>query len=363
MLNVNKQNITIGECKMVLRTEDREYSCYEALDSSVVGYEEINKSLNFARKYALENLTLSQNQVPEVKVCVYDDEEGINAFVTKQKDVYYICISKETFIELKRWFDMWLSYEDTYEAINLTSRNKEKVFNIMYHYALAFLVAHECFHILCGHCDIPNNVGEFLFEQSRDRKEDTVLFEQALEICADCGAMAMCAVRMMHDDTEQDVWEEKCKILSFAAYSIFKKFSEYEEYDFDNYLEESLYQYDHPYAGIRFQFVMTMLKNAIKLMKGVDLKDNIVNEYMVFERKILNTQNMKELFTIIAFTEKGAGNISELIEECNNLEDELKDYSYIPAMKWLNVNNPPVFVDNEGELIKCIEKTLNTENA
>ena len=347
----------------VIKSGNDEYTCYEELDSSVVNYTEINKSLNFARKYALDTITLSQTKVPEAKVYVYDDEEGINAFAIKQDDVYYIGISKDTFIELRRWFDMWLSYEDTYEVLNLKSRNREELFNIMYNYSLAFLVTHECFHILQGHCDCPNNAGSFLFEQSKDKKDENSLFDQALEVCADCGAMAVCAVRMLYDDKDKDVWEEKCKILSFSVYSVFKKFSEYEEYDFDEFMESSLYKYDHPHAGIRFQFVIKMLNNSVKHMKGIDLEYNIANSYIRFERKILNIQEMKELFTIIAYTEKGANYILELIKECNELEDKIKDYSYTPLMRWDDRSKVLVFIGGQGELIKCIEKTLNTENA
>ena len=84
-------------------------------------------------------------------------------------------------------------------------------------------------------------------------------------------AMACCVNHILYKEiikkVTRDVLKEELQIQLFAIYSVFKMFSQYEEYDFeDNFIDDNLFKYDHPNAGLRFvatECVMSTIINGI----------------------------------------------------------------------------------------------------
>ena len=347
----------------IIKSNDEEYKCYENLETTISGHQEINESLAVIRGFCSSLVEMmGPNEQLILKVYAYEADE-VNAFAIKQNEEYCIGISVETFRVLKQWFNTWMNFDKTYDVLNLHYRKKETIIYIMYNYSLLFLAMHECFHILFGHCDCPYNMGKFLFEQSKQTKQEDALFEQSLETSADTAAIIACVVKMMNEDKSQEVWEEKSRILLFTVYSVFKIFSEYECYDFDEFIEDDLYKYDHPHAGLRFKIVIRVLDYSVKFLKEKNLDAEIINEYIRFEKEILEIESLKKMLTSIAYTSKGSEHIKTLLQKWNDVRESFEPYAHMPLLNWAEIGQSPILINNKGELIRCTEEMLNIESA
>lgn len=233
----------------------------------------------------------------------YDCRE-INGFSIKQGGEYIIAISLGTFHELYKWFLTWFSCDKTYESLRLDKNEKEEYIQKAYEYSIRFLIAHEYYHVKNGHCDLPENEEQFIFERSWKIEKENALFKQVLEYDADCCAMACCINHILYKYMIIDILRQKIQIQLFAVYSIFKMFSEYEEYDFDNFIEDDLFKYDHPNAGLRFvvtESVMgTIINSIFKEKDAIELCEKNITNIIAFEKEVLGVSNIKETLFVSA---------------------------------------------------------------
>lgn len=346
----------------IIKSNDKEYRCYEKLDFSVARYQEINESLDFAKKYCLSLMsTLEIDRNLSLKIYTYEAGE-VNAFAIRQNEEYCIGISVEAFVELKRWFNTWMSFEKTYKVLDLNYAKKDFLVNYMHKCALMFLVTHECYHVLFGHCDYPGNVGNFLFERLQQVHEDEALFSQSLEMSADCSSVMTCAISLLPEEDAGIIWKQVIKVLFFAVYSVFKLFGEFENQNFEEFLEVDLNKYDHPHAGIRFELIRRKLEETIYSMKEEKNIRDITNEYMIFEKNVLGINNLKELITAIAYTAKGTEQIKAIIEKWSEVRKLLEPYAYIPLMEWGEVGSQPVLIDDKGKLTSYVKVRKLSDN-
>lgn len=327
-----------------IRIGENEYACYEYVDDSYFGAEEINNELEYMRT-VLGNLDreIGLENVPH-RLVAYE-EKGIDAFVTKNNFEYLFGISIGTFDELKKWFKMCFSNDKTYNALKLERESGSYYIQYTYRKALEFLLLHEYIHMKDGHCDIPENQEKLIFEQSESISREEAIFSQTLEFDADNWAVAHCTVKIIDEDISDEEKNEKLKLLMFSVYTIFKKFSEYDEYDFHGFMKDELLKYTHPAAWIRYRYIAsTILTNILELAQEHKdiLEKDLVNIIMDFESQVLNISESTEKMYAGAHTLKGTEHLLLLYNSWNEVADKLEKYSYDTLIRFT-----PMEVDAE----------------
>lgn len=319
----------------IIQVYEKDYVCYEYINACYMGAEEINSELEYLRR-SLENLDeeIGLDGVLH-RLLVYEERE-IEAFVTKHDMEYLFGISIGTFVELQQWFKMCFSNENTYSAFRLEREKGDYYTQYAYRKALEFLLLHEYTHMKDGHCDIPENQGKLIFEQSQAISREEAIFSQALEFDADCWAAAHCVVKIMEEDITAEEKNEKLKLLMFSIYTIFKKFSEYDKYDFDTFMDDELLKYTHPAAWIRYRYIVTTILTNIldSSQENKDiLENNLVNVIMNFESQVLNISNPIEKMYAGAHTQKGTEHLILLYNSWNKVAEKLESYAYDTLIK------------------------------
>lgn len=343
----------------IIKSDKYEYTCYYYVEESIEGFEIVNQGLDTIRDFL--NDVDERTQIKDIpyRVVAYECDE-INGFSIKQGGEYIMGISMKTFDELYNWFNIWFSCEETYNVFGLDKQEKETYIQKAYEYSLRFLISHEYYHVKNGHCDLPENEERFIFEQSQEIEKENALFRQVLEYDADCCAMTCCINQVLLDCSTDNELKKEMKMLAFSVYSIFKKFSQYEKYDFDKFIEEDLIKYDHANAGIRFiaaQYVlMTVFLNVAEESVAVALCDEIIGNIMSFERFVLFIESFKDTLFAIAFTEKGDQHMVNLHNSWEYVRKKLEPYTHCDLAKFEPITGKNVFIDKKGNVVKCIEE-------
>lgn len=350
----------------IIKSDKYEYTCYYYIDESIEGFEVVNQGLDIIRDFLNEVDERTQIKDIPYRVVAYECDE-INGFSIKQCGEYIMGISMKAFDELYNWFNMWFSCEETYNVFGLDKQERETYIQKAYEYSLRFLIAHEYSHVKNGHCDLPENEERFIFEQSQEIKKENALFRQVLEDDADSCAMICCINQILCEYSSDNGLKEEMKMLAFSVYSIFKKFSQYEKYDFDKFVKEDLLKYDHANAGIRFvvtQYVqMTVLLNVFEEKAAVDLCGETIGNIMSFERDVLAIESIKDKLFAIAFTEKGDQHIVNLHNSWEHVRKKLEPYTHCGLAESETVIGKNVFINEKGDVAKCIEETSKSEDA
>ena len=138
----------------IIQVNKTNYVCYEYVDASYMGAEEINSELEYLRQ-VLENLDDEIGLEGVLHRLVVYEEKEIDAFVTKYDMEYVFGISIGTFVELHQWFKMSFLNDKTYNAFRLKREKGDYYIQYAYRKALEFLLLHEYTHMKDGHCDIP----------------------------------------------------------------------------------------------------------------------------------------------------------------------------------------------------------------
>ena len=316
----------------------------------MVGAETANKGLELIRTFLDEVDERTGIKSIPYRVVAYECDD-INGFSIKQGGEYIIGISIKTVDDLYRWFRTWFSCEETYNALDLNKDRKEIYIQKAYEYALCFLAAHENYHIKNGHCDLPEMEERFIFEQSQEIEKENAIFRQVLEYDADSCATACCINQILYKYEKYDEIKVAVQLQMFAIYSIFKIFSQYEQFDFDAFIEEDLTKYDHANAGIRFivsQCVMSTLF-LDKRKEIVDLCEVTVSDTMRFEHEVLKIDNAKETLFGIAYTEKGDNHIVRLHNSWETVRKKLLPYTHCELAEFEPIHGGNVFVDKKGK--------------
>lgn len=349
----------------IIKSDKYEYTCYYYVDESIEGFEIVNQGIDTIREFLNEVDERTQIKDIPYRVVAYECDE-INGFSIKQGGEYIMGISVKTFDELYKWFNMWFSCEKTYSVFGLDKQEKETYVQKAYEYSLRFLIAHEYYHVKNGHCDLPENEERFIFERSQEIEKENALFRQVLEYDADCCAMACCINHILYKHKINDELKNEMQIQLLSVYSIFKIFSEYEKYDFENFIEDDLLKYDHANAGLRFvvtEYVMSTIFNNIFDDKIVsDLCDDPVRNMIVFENEMLRIHNVKETLFGIAFTEKGDKHIVNLHNYWEHVSKKLEPYAHCGLAKFEPLSGGNVFINEKEDVAKCIEETSKSEN-
>lgn len=368
-----------------IKANEIEYELTEYVDRGYVNADLCNSVLDQTRMF-LDNVGLIHRHPRLIcKVYVYDDNQ-VNAFTVKNSGHYIIAISVGSLLQLANWFNLWTKSKAVRELFGINDMEASDYSRSFFEMAIDFLAAHEYYHVLNGHCDLPETEEYFLYEHSNSvRDKNHALFLQCLEYDADCCAVAACINLAVHntllentiadfllrlsenaetkgayvprieinDEVERELIP-KLSNLFFSIYGIFKLFSEADQISFLDFINDDPYKYDHPYAGVRFYAVLAMLPTILGRItddkRVSEIIDKVTDCIFCFESEVLGIRNVKSVFFSIAVTEKGNRLLSEISNAWEYVKPRLEKYAHHPLApfnKWLeNIS----IVDNDGKL-------------
>lgn len=298
---------------LILKLNGYEYVLTENVDKGYVRADVLNEALNGARIFLSRIRATHKHPDLNCKLYVYEAQD-INAFATTYAGQHVIAISVGGMVQLNSWFELWTKSKDICKEFEIDDDHEERLAEILFQNAINFLVAHEYYHIINGHCDLPETEEHFLYERSNATvSKEHSIFLQCLEYDADCCATAACINQLLLIAGRENVYEEllirlvknksniatekafdakvllhsvteevlilRLKLLYFAIYGIFKLFSEEEQTSFEEFIKDDLYKYDHPHAGIRMEYVgrimITVLERIVGSEKAVEYWEKI----------------------------------------------------------------------------------------
>lgn len=373
--------------KLTIALNGSEYTLTEYVEHGYVNADLFNNVLNQARAFLKKVRDTHNHPDLNCKLYVYDLSE-INAFTIKHAGQYLIAISVGGLAQLYNWFELWAKCKDVRKKFEIADDQTKEFSEMLFQNAVNFLAAHEYYHVMNGHCDLPETEEHFLYERSDSivDKEHAV-FLQCLEYDADCCATAACvnqilsraglenaienlliylsggkkdnSVKNPHDaklslyPVSENGLVLRLKMLYFAIYSVFKLFSDEEQISFTDFIEMDLYEYDHPSAGIRMDYVgkliITVLEKIVGPEKAVEYWEKAFQWIMSFEKDILGANDPKCVFFAVALTEKGAKMSAEIANAWKYVKPRLDVYTHHKLAPYEEVTPSAPVLDEEGK--------------
>lgn len=348
-------------------TPDQDYELFEFASNDFLDDELINKGLCIARD-VISALLKSLRQSP-IKVCVYGYVDlEINAMVIKSKEVYKITISTGALTQFFCWYKMWFQAPAMKELFQSEKDDADTLVEKLYKFSIEYIAAHELFHALNGHCDIPKNEEHFVSEKLDISSEEQHLFNQILEFDADRAAVRSCIYLLLRgNSTYADLFRE-VGLLSFALYNVFLVFQNESKIGFDNYIKHVFYFKDHPYDGIRFSYSFAFIVDALL---QISLQQVVIDyfifptteRFITFEKRVLGVPEVKNCLFSASFTYRGAQHIMNLNNAWNDVAERLRPYAHIPLATGEHIHAMRIFLDDSGKFYNASEGNTQTDDS
>ena len=172
--------------KIVIRNGDVNYECYINAEQDIFeNPDEINTKLNWIREIVNEMYFSTGRPLVEYDICCYESKR-INAFAAKRvNNGYVIAVSTELLTGMSDELEVYLRNPDLKKYFWGNKRNAKKHSEKVCEYILMYVVLHEYYHILNGHCDAPYAIGKFITEGATSRGRQNNRYGQILECDAD----------------------------------------------------------------------------------------------------------------------------------------------------------------------------------
>lgn len=348
---------------MEIKIYDNKYRIFEKLDDTFPFFKTINRGLNIAKNaLSICNFGIKEHKKINLKIYAYDDE-NVNAFALKEKDSYIIGISFGLFIETEKWIQHWFNLPEFDYIIIFDDKNGKKTFcDNVFSMTLCFVVMHEYYHILDGHCDYPLITNSFLdefynfHEETNNSSNDSFLnnLSQILEYDADFGAINACVSIIMKNNISEEQKIALINILFLSIYNIFLLFNNIDNNNFDTLILNNLKRYNHPPAGIRIayciSFVTCCLQDFWESQKIINIIGQILNQCVSLDKLLMKSIKFKQCLYSIAYTRNGVEHIMFLNNLWGDIREDLKKYAYIELRDCEEIESMMYFVDENGNL-------------
>lgn len=294
-----------------------------------------------------------------VSLWVYT-EERVNAFAKRQDGNNYIVLSVgllQQFYEVTKEF---IEQDKLNLVLNISDERKDSYRQVLFVFMLHFVIAHEFAHILHGHlrygCD-EKIIHEILNNSSLKDKELNWI-TQLKEYDADSFAAYNLAKKMLDDWCDNlEYLQEWFVILCMSIYLCFRVFAKNSTRDFSNYFNQDVLEYNHPYPGIRMHYTIMALMDMIGSNK--ELNDKLYRIFysgydviIKYEKRVLETYELKKCYFSISSTKKGAQQIMNLVNGWNDMIDVYNKYAYVSLSKNAYIKRMSFFLDEEGEFLQ-----------
>lgn len=236
-------------------------------------------------------------------------------------------------------------------------------------YATYFLVLHEFYHIVNGHCGYRENKGFFCSEQWTTFDENDCFESQVFECNADCKAVQILTFSVLvkwayydsrpKDEKLQDLLLEY-KYLAFSIYLIFLLFSR-DPYDTFEDCLSNLLVYDHPFASLRMHYSLIMfVTQAGRVLSPIQeaiFYHDVFNLCIAYDRIYYANGKFKNSLGALSGTEAGITHIKKLLNGWNNYVKKLEPYCYTVLEENEILDKMPFYVNDRGENQTEVEYT------
>lgn len=327
--------------------------------SNIVGHETINEGLELARKILqIEPLAGYLARLPFDGVFCYDGQE-INACANREGGMYYIAFSYGFFVEIRKWLHLWMAAPAIQQIFTFENdRIKEIFFENVYQFMVMFATMHEAFHILDGHCDIPQNEDHFMAEILKKPIGRDTLFSQCLEYDADYASCCVCARGIFENHPGSlEIKKTYVHALCFGLYNLFLLFGETgDTASFAEKLKKGYTDMTHPHPGIRVSYcnaiILAISAEYLKVEEAVQLFRTIADECIGFERVLIQHDRLQDCLYALAYTKQGAEHMLFLNNTWDEIKQKLQPYAKIPLLEKETADKMPYWIDDEGEFLK-----------
>lgn len=293
-----------------------------------------------------------------ISIWVYADER-VNAFAKQQDGNNYIALSVGLLQQFYEATKAFIEQDRLYLVFNISEDKKDTYRQVLFMFMMHFVIAHEFAHILHGHlrygCD-ERIICEILSNANIENIELNWI-TQLKEYDADSFAAHNLAKKMLNDWSDNiDYLKEWFDMLCISIYLCFSVFAKNSKRDFSNYFNRDIMEYNHPYPGIRMHYTIVAMIDMICSNKELNdgLRSVFYSGYHIiisYERKVLETQRLKECYFSISNTEKGVQQMMNLVNGWNDMIGEYNKYAYITLSKNSYIKKMSFFLDENGEFI------------
>ncbi len=342
--------------RIVVNSDQKTYVCYREVTNELTEHaDEINEKLNSMREM-LDGMIFSVGKKPvSYELCCYIDKE-INAFACNSKVCnYLIAVSTGILTGMEEELEEYLRNQDLKKYFWGASQNVGKHVEKVLEDILMFVVLHEYYHILNGHCDAAELMGICIKEIATDRGKERNRFLQIMECDADYCAARSCMYFIAERYKDKEELKTEVCFLGFALYYIFLKFQEngYEDFDYP----KNLYAKEHPPASIRFVYVFAVLAYCISHetdeRNALEIINRTVSLGIYFDRIYYDAETFKESLSALAYTTRGTGHIDELHMGWNAVRKKLRKFAHVKLRRNQRLNMQELsWVNCNGEIIQ-----------
>lgn len=341
-------------------TPDQDYQLFEVASNAFSDDELINTGLSIARN-TVNSLLKSLKQPPPVGVRVYGyADQQVNAMAMKADGIYKIALSTATLTHIFHWYAMWFKSPNMKELFRNRQNSYDILIKKLYAYSMAYIASHEFFHIMNGHCDIPEKMEHFVSEKIDIHCEEQHFFNQVLEFDADRAAVKSCTYGLLSVKNTYTNLFSDIGLLSFALYNVFLIFQNESKIGFDDYIKHVFYIKDHPYDGIRFSYSLAFIMDVLLQIFQQQI---VINQFAIptaetlvtFEKQVLGVPEVKNCLFSASFTNQGVQHTMDLNNAWNDVAEKLRPYAYVPLAKGEYISEMYTFMDDAGHFYEASE--------
>lgn len=249
------------------------------------GYNLVNQAQEMITRERCVVLDEKQILIPGCEIW-FTDGEVIDAFATKENEMYYMFINKAIIEEQKEYLEK-LNWK-----FLIDSGIKEEYIDSLIEYGLYFVIFHEYAHILCGHV-------EANLEDHEDKKAE--------ECEADMFSMDYLINFLLH--TKESIeWSSEIEKLFLAIYFMMEnsQANEYREFYNDkliqNYYDpERIEKRDHPLNAQRIIYLYEMLNILIvdEKVQLLPIREGIINKLKIVKNISENRDSNVKNYNVI----------------------------------------------------------------
>lgn len=339
--------------KITVQMEQGTIICHKSYSGKTEKSNSINLKLDRLR-FMLRNMKYSKDlSKVDYELYVYESKL-VNAFSKKEGSGYIIAISSYLLYDIIDEIKNYMLNSDIRNYFYGRKKNASKHAERIHDYILQYVVLHENYHILNGHCDWVYSVN-YATVQKRTLDFEGNFYKQVIEMDAD-----YCAVRsiiyLLDEKTDREELNTEIVLVGFSLYFIFLKF---QEESYENITTIDIKQFDHPPASVRVIYsISVMMKYLVDIVDKIQLlyvMENMTEVCIYFDRIYYDSDTIEQALFAYAYTPTGQEYMKELFNGWNKIKDKLSHLAYISLRNESTSElENKYFLNNDGNLLRIM---------
>lgn len=272
----------------------------------------------------------------------------------KESDRYIIAISSYLLFDIKDEIISYMLNNDIRKYFYGRKQSAKKHAEKIHDYILLYIVLHENYHILNGHCDKFYSIYHASV-QKRTLDYGKNFSKQIIEMDAD-----YCAVRSLIYLLDENVNREELETeILLAGFSLYFTFLKFQEESYENITTIDINQLDHPPASVRanysFAVVMTYLRDILDKGQLLYLMNQMIELCIYFDRVYYDSDTIEQALFAYAYTQDGQEYVKALFNGWKEVKEKLCDAAYISLRDDFTFEGENKhFLNSEGKLSKVL---------